>query len=93
MGCSPSTLFPSSKPKQLPEDAPAAAPPQQLHQFVRPAKFVKPSFQAAYARAVLRYKFQPGKFATYGFRDEKVVKVNAASDTTHEVPAESIQNE
>jgi len=93
MGCSPSTLFPSSKPKEISEDAPATAPPQQLHQFVRPAKFVKPSFQAAYARAVLRYKFQPGKFATYGFRDEKVVKVNAVSDTTHEVPAESIQND
>jgi hypothetical protein len=93
MGCSLSTLFNKSKPEA---DEPPAAPPadsQGLQAFVHKPNFKKPSFQAAYARAVRRYKPGPGKFATYAFRDNQVVKINAASDTTHEVPAESVQNE
>jgi hypothetical protein len=90
MGCSPSSLTA----KRPAADADAAVEPaaesQKLHAFVPKTNYVRPSFAAAYARAVRRYHI--GQASSFAFRDDRVVRL-AGADTTHEVPAESIQNE
>jgi hypothetical protein len=68
-----------------------------LHPLLRPAVYVtsRPSFKAAYARAVRRYNIEVGKFPGFAKRNNLVVKVKAddPAETQEEVPAESIQND
>jgi hypothetical protein len=69
-----------------------------MQKLLRPARYAvtRPTFSSAYARAARRYGFQPGKYAGFAKRDNVVVKVKAPDSgddgTSHEVPAESIQN-
>jgi hypothetical protein len=97
MGCSPSTLLhkrptaDAADNEPAPATAPAPAPTEAagLHAFVPKANYVRPSFQAAYARAIRRYR---GAAPTFAFRADRVVQLREEG-ATHEVPAESIQNE
>jgi hypothetical protein len=70
-----------------------------MHKLLRSAKYLggkQPSFAAAYAKAVNRYKFSAGIFPGFAFtKDRGVVRVLQVDDIDNgtEVPADSVQSD
>jgi len=69
-----------------------------MQKLIRPAKFAggkRPSFAAAYAKAVNRYQFSAGIFPSFAWKDHAVVRVLQVDDIDHgtKVDADSIEDD